>query len=339
MKCAGAYTEDQKLSGMRLRLVCKAYEDTVLPRSGAEIRSFTARKSKPYGNKHNFSEDETKLAHRQKVLQTGLYRGRYATWSNDKEKTDNANRLSGAEVITEFRALSDNREFDDTYIELSDGSVVEALSSTGYQYTPSSQVKKTDVVIGGNYPSMQVPDFRLEPSTRLANGYAYRFGIDGITVQHWRQYEECGFVSNPVNIGTCSFIELEVETSGSQDVEFYILDGDKETPILPVGEDRVEKERLCYQMPLRFVADENEGMTIFKDGVATDASMADRDGFDYAHHVYEIAYTPSKTSHRYFPKNRTVQVKVLQRSASLPATIKSVAIRKHGGGLDWTTLD
>lgn len=339
IKKAGSFIENNLLAGLKLQLRCQSYESSINPNNETTEKSLAARTIKSYANQHDFLTDENRAQDRQKILQTGLYRGKYASWNNDKANTDNANMSSGAPTITESTSISDNREFDDTYIELSDGSIVETLSSTGYQYTPRSEVNKKRVVVEGGYATTPVPELQDNMIAKSKNGCSYMFGIDSIVAQQKKQYDECGYVSDPIHIGDCSFIELEAVTEGEQPLEFYIIDGDREEAILPINTKFIVNERLMYQLPVRFTVDASKDATLYKDGNIIGDTIADKESFDYANHTYSVSYTPSRTAYKYFPKNETIQVKVLQRKSDLPVTIKAISIRKHGGKVDWTTLD
>lgn len=175
----------------------------------------------------------------------------------------------------------------------------------------------------------------------IKNAIMYDFGIDNLTVGYSTSHEVCGFISKKINIGTCSYIQLEVSTTeGDTALEYSIIDGASETPILPIGETKIVGEKLFQNLPTRFTVDKTQNISVKKDNEPTEITLDDIEQniiFD-ADSVYTIDYTPKNISDKFFPSEKKIQVKIIHREYPFtirPKIIKSVVIKKFGGDAPW----
>lgn len=333
---AASFMSAKELEGISFDLVSKDYQNAIIANNASNTQSLMIQTGEHRGNAATFNKDESKLSDAEKLNQMGIYRGSYASWVESATSVDNQNTLADSTTVTSYSSSSENRDLDSDAITLADGSVLESFSGTGYQYTPSSEVKSEELVVAGGYVTEDKPSLSQAATEAYKYGYQYLFGIDTIKVQQKAMAEECGYQSDTIKLGAHSYIELSVDKTGDNLVEYYILDGTKEVPILPLEEDRIIKEPLYYQVDTRFAVNYDESVIIYKDDAETSLALSDVDSFDYAAHSYAISYTPANP-YRYFPENDKIAVKVIQKKSEVPTTINSISIRKHGGDLYWTT--
>jgi len=334
---ASSFLKSEKIKGLVFDLVSTNYENAVLPDNKSDYKSLTVRTGNAHRNTGNFAQDEANMAARDAINKQGVFRGEYARWLTVKEETENQNLLTG-DTSTKHSSRTEMRDFSAEAMVMPDGSVLEPFSDTGYQYTPNGSVETTDVLEDGKYETEDMPSFTKEAQEASKHGYKYNLGIDAIRVQSRATHDECGYVSQPINIGKCSYVELSVVETGDSVVEYTIVDGIKETPILPMEKERVEREKLLYQTMTRFTPNYEEDITVYCDGAVTSLSLEDMNSMDFNAHTYEVSYTPIN-AYTYHPENEKVQIKILQRKTNkLPTTIQAVSLRVHGGELDWTML-
>lgn len=170
--------------------------------------------------------------------------------------------------------------------------------------------------------------------------FTYMFGIDSIEIKKVEQHSESAFVSELIDIGTLKeneYIQLNVEQFNDENcaVEYSILDGDIDVPIMPIGTKHIENEKVFTNLPLRFDQDESQYTVIKRNGVAVNISLEDaKNQFDG---TYSIDYMPS-LNYNYTPINTTIRVKTVIRRFGPVQTnpyINSIKVRKYGGDLLW----
>ena len=174
------------------------------------------------------------------------------------------------------------------------------------------------------------------------NKYTYRFGLDYFTLHNVERYNESCFMSEEINVGRMKSTEYlninsDFISAESTNVEFYIVDGNKEIPILPLSESKVKGEKIFTGMPLRFTQEYEDDYTIRKNGYVV--NMALDDAMKQISGEYSVDYTPSKEScYSYTPMNTSVKIKAVLRRyndfAEMPY-INSIKIRKFGGAAPW----
>lgn len=175
------------------------------------------------------------------------------------------------------------------------------------------------------------------------NMYNYMFGIDSINIKYIEQEKDSMFISESINIGEINkdeYFQLIVEDvlDESTTVEYSILDGDIEIPILPYGDKIVKNEKLFAALPLRFNQDESESYVIKKDGMISDISLDDAKL--QILNRFSIDYFPEE-KYNYTPINNNIRVKAVLRSYEKTMNqsyIRSIKIRKYGGDTPWTDM-
>lgn len=181
------------------------------------------------------------------------------------------------------------------------------------------------------------------------NMYIYSFGIDKLEINRIVQYEDGYFVSDPINVGDFNngeYIQLNVEDNIQEgcSIEYYVLDGDIQIPIMPINYNYISNERIFPEENLRFTVDYDvygDGLKqIKKDGINVSISLDDaKTQYDGR---YSADYLPILEYYKYTPLNSSVKVKAIIRTfgdviSSVPY-IKNISIRKFGGNSLWTTL-
>lgn len=178
--------------------------------------------------------------------------------------------------------------------------------------------------------------------------YAYNFGFDTFEINRNVLYEDNYFLSEPISLGTFNeneYLQLYIEDNNSNNssIEYYIVDGDIDVPINPIGSNYIYNERIFPETDLRFIMSDkiesyNEEI-IKKDGLELPISL-DEVKLKYDAR-YSISYTPL-TENTYTPLNNTVRVKAIIRTFgdnhdTIPY-INNINIRKFGGNSLWTNL-
>lgn len=175
------------------------------------------------------------------------------------------------------------------------------------------------------------------------NMYTYMFGIDSISIKHIEQETDSCFISESINIGKLAngeYLQLHVGEvlSDSTTVEYSLLDGDIEIPILPYGRKFIKNERLFAALPLRFHQDETENYTIKKDGMLSDISIEDAKLQVLSR--FSVDYYPEE-KFNYTAINSNLRVKAIIRSYGKDidtSYIRDIKIRKYGGDTPWTDM-
>ena len=170
--------------------------------------------------------------------------------------------------------------------------------------------------------------------------FTYMFGIDSIEIKKVEQHSESAFISELIDIGTLKeneYIQLNIEQFNDENcsVEYSILDGDVDVPIIPIGTKHIENEKIFMTLPLRFTQDESLYAVIKRNGVVVDISLEDAKNQNDG--IYSIDYTPS-LNYNYTPINSTIRVKAVIRRFGPVQTnpyISSIKVRKYGGDLLW----
>lgn len=169
---------------------------------------------------------------------------------------------------------------------------------------------------------------------------SYAFGIKNV-VPGYRSYNlTSGIVSAEIPVENTRYIELaaDVTENDASSVEFSILDGNTEQPILPGSIRTVRREKLFYNLKPRFDIDTSHTVTIQEDGKDVGSSYADFDQekLRNTNHVYTISYTPLN-AWRVTVEHTVVKLKAVVRvyANGYPPRIEHIAVQKGGGTLQW----
>ena len=179
--------------------------------------------------------------------------------------------------------------------------------------------------------------------------YIYVFGIDKIDVGLIDFNNDCYFMSETIETGKFNegdYLQLQVNDNYGEfsSIEYFIVDGDIEIPILPVNEQYVYNEKIFPENDLRFAIDDDlyaKGViNIKKDGLIINTTLDDiRDSYDA---TYCVSYQPVSDCYNYTPINDSIRVKAIIRifgdTVDTVPHIKSISIKKYGGTTLWTKL-
>lgn len=207
-------------------------------------------------------------------------------------------------------------------------------------------LSRTEINPSGN---KVVQTYKTGKQAEKVNMYVYNFGLDILKVNRVELYEDGYFLSEPINIGSFKsneYIQLVVDDciETGCGVEYYIVDGDVDKSIVPVGTKIITDEMIFPDTDLRFTIDEDlhsDGLKqIKKDGLNINISLEDaKTSYDGR---YSADYQPLDTYYNYTPLNNTIRIKAIIRTYgdqvdTIPY-IKSILINKYGGNTLWTNL-
>lgn len=167
--------------------------------------------------------------------------------------------------------------------------------------------------------------------------YEYNFGINSINIFNKQPLAVSGYISPEVKIKNNNFITVSVsQTNPEVSQEYYIIDNNKEYPIQPKELPQVIKEKIFFNLPIRFPIDESKEVTIYKNNIKTDLTYSQLQSIN-SDDEYTITYTPKQEAFRYKPNSNILKVKVIQRhlGTEVPSTIKTISIVCHGGSAIW----
>lgn len=190
--------------------------------------------------------------------------------------------------------------------------------------------------------NLKQSDCALFPTSAEAgsNKYMYNVGIENIDVKRKFPEQVCGYITDSITIDSCSYIELSVNRNNSSvPIEFSIIDGSNETPIIPIEESGIIiTERLFFGQKLRFTPDDSTDVVIKKDDIATSMTideflaLTDIDDND----IYTAEYLPTTNETQYKPTNNSIKIKIIERCDNkIPSVINSMVLKKHGGEKPW----
>lgn len=192
--------------------------------------------------------------------------------------------------------------------------------------------------------------FKAAPGeTVTVTKYMYIFGIDNITVGLLDFNEDCYFLSDSINtgkLGVEDYLQIYTEDNIGEfsSIEYYIVDGDVEVPLLPVTEKYVYNERVFPENDLRFTVDGDLYalgiMKVKRDGLAIDSTLENI--ITQYDAKYSVSYQPTLDCYNYTPINDSIRIKAIIRiygsTVDTIPYIKSINVRKYGGSTLWTKL-
>ena len=211
-----------------------------------------------------------------------------------------------------------------------------------------SAVNFSDKVLGNSefYPA----DITGDTNAYAQVVYRYLFGFDNIVAARQSISNVAGYVSAPINVSDCSYIELSVDQTAY--IEYSIIDGTDETPILPKGQTSIIDEKLFFGLMPRFDIADSSSILVKKNGLTTGISSisdlelllqvnntgdSENQSSFLQENTYTISYTPSTTAQVYYPKSDTIKVKVIQRylNEQAPLAITNIVLHKYGIQQKW----
>lgn len=214
------------------------------------------------------------------------------------------NKLSG-EYITDDIIISETSE-GITYFNGDTWVYVNAENIEPITSANETIIKYVDEA--GNVLSSNVIE-STDDTLEIENEFAYYFGITSITATNKKYLPTCAFISDPVSVSGRRKIALEADfTEGDNgSIEFSIIEGTTETPIIPKGVKTIHNEKLFFDIPLRF---EGKDCKLYKNFKYTGASVKTADFT--LDDVYTVDYTPTN-GFEYQPKKGEVKIKAIMR--------------------------
>lgn len=179
--------------------------------------------------------------------------------------------------------------------------------------------------------------------------YSYIFGLKSFEFINAVQQKSGYFISDYINIGQLTDVEhISLYVSQHKDdntcIEYSILDGEKEIPIIPLEHDFVENEPIYNNIETRFLRIENPNLETYvpdvikKDGQIVDMTFEDAAGMNDGQ--YSITYKPSNANNVASPINREVRVKIHIKTYEVNTKdipyVDMITIRKYGEETLWT---
>jgi hypothetical protein len=231
------------------------------------------------------------------------------------------------------------RKIDVTSAIYTADGILEPLGPMSFRYTPDASLGIEEETVDGGYINADMPSVPNDNKNTTLYGYRrYRVGLDRIRVLKSHPAKVNGFITKEIKVHNCSYLELSASVSGEGNIEYSIIDGLNETPIVPITQTDIIQERIIPGLSTRFGADGNSPVSIYQDGIKTDYGIDDLPNLDYGGGTYTISYKPVLTAYRYKPNNTEVKVKIVQRCMDnkAPATINSIVLLRHGGEKIWT---
>lgn len=228
--------------------------------------------------------------------------------------------------------------------------VYDSATKTGY-WTPKEEKKKTSSKKKKSPParpsfiSFNEPIPTFKSSLKEQHKFIYYSGIDSIELKKVDANKEVCFISKHVNIGELldgEYLEFDAAYSCDEDssIEFYMLDGEEEIPIIPTKDLIIKNEKIFSELSTRFSVDTSAPIIIKnRNGISSLSLSEAKEKLLIAdeNDIYNISYS-TKASRRIIPKNKSVRVKAIIRiyaDSSDSPYIKSIKFKKFGGSALW----
>lgn len=169
--------------------------------------------------------------------------------------------------------------------------------------------------------------------------YYYLFGLDKISIEYVDIEESSCFVSKDIkvdNLKEDEYIALEADYSCEEgNIEFYIIDGTTEIPILPESQKNVLHEKIFYKTPTMFTIDDISSIKIYDNRVPSKVNI--NNAMNSTDERFTVSYKPKNATTIETLMNNTIQVKAVIRTYNknyIPY-IKSIQIKKYGRSSLW----
>ena len=184
---------------------------------------------------------------------------------------------------------------------------------------------------------------------------SYDFGINNIKFSYHNATDVSGLISNFIVIDNCDYLTLltslkEQSKDEQYSLEFYLLDNNKEIPILPYNQTQVLYEKMFYNLETRFKINKNYQITVHektKDGLTLYNTYANYDeyltGTNSLNNILKdkskelvISYVPVDAK-RVKPTSNRIAIKLIKRiyAGKNPLKIDNIILNAHGGKLNW----
>lgn len=260
--------------------------------------------------------------------------------------------FSKVRTINKINFIPSNCTINSITYTYEDGST-EVINSYDINLSKSRNVKtisieiecKNYIISNIDYENISGKDFweEIENETIDMNSskyYYYLFGLDKISVQYAEPDSKSCFVSKEIKIESLQeneYLALQADYSCENgNIEFYIIDGTNEIPILPEGETSVIEEQVFYKVATRFTVDDISSIKMYKDSIPSKTSL--NEAINNSEEGYTVSYTPKSATAISSTLNNTIKVKAIMRcyDKNYIPFIKSIQIKKYGGDTLWT---
>ena len=151
--------------------------------------------------------------------------------------------------------------------------------------------------------------------------YTNYFGLNEFKLENREFKRTSGAVTNDIAVKPGDPLKLHADFDCDKrvSVEFSILDGSKESPILPAGTDKVENEKMFFGLPQRFSGTDK---AYYRNMEASEEPS----GEDFADGAtYTVSYTPSSAAYEVTPEHDSVRVKIIFRVYDADAKMPEVS--------------
>lgn len=238
-----------------------------------------------------------------------------------------------------YGVMSPYRLITPDYLEQSD-----IVETTDYNVISPDPYQDQVADISGNVPQLK-GDVPVTARVR----YRYQYSFNGIIAAHKNIDKAGGFISGIIDVNNCDYIQIDAPVY--QNTEYSILDGKNEIPILPIQQSSIQGEKLFYGLLPRFTIMNSDTFTVYKDNVAitlngiSDLNLllavnntgAEAGQSSFVNNsTYTIDYIPNLSAQTYYPQNKTVRLKIVQRYLNDRIyPIETVTIRKYQNTSSW----
>lgn len=243
------------------------------------------------------------------------------------------NTITGAEI--------DN----DNIVSESEGGIV-YTNKTSWNFVPSKYIKKDEFGDDEYYPDEEPPEYEqdkleddyLDDENNVDKYYTekanYEFGFKIMNTKSYNEAKNSVIVSDFIDLETFSYITIEAEEEAEEDsvIEYSILSGTQEIPIIPENNTRaIIKEKMFYGLDTRFVIDQSTATyIIYEDGIKTSKTSPSFKNFE--EHEYVIKYKAGGDPFKVIPPQNKIRIKVVIRNSG---KVNNIILKKHGGSLQW----
>lgn len=212
-----------------------------------------------------------------------------------------------------------------------------------WNYVPNQNIDKSDDTI--YYEKESVPEYdigqRQEPyfTDKDIDQYytekaQYVFGFDFYGPnKRYTNTNVSAVASKEINLGNFSYITIETEEDADDNsvIEYAVISGNQQIPVIPENHSRRVKEKLFYQHDTRFIIDHSsDAPTYYEDGIKIEALP--QDSKNWEEHNYFIEYTAGSDPYKIVPPNSKIRLVVYIRNSG---SVKNITIKKYGGELKW----
>ncbi|MBD8523924.1 hypothetical protein MKY88_24365 [Lysinibacillus sp. FSL R7-0073] len=182
------------------------------------------------------------------------------------------------------------------------------------------------------YESFTVPKPTFNSDLQSAHKFVYFFGLDKLEVKSVVQEKNSIRILKDIDVTSAEWIELDVDDyiPEKASIEYYIIDGEKEVPILPNNRKEMKNEKLFPNISTLFEVKEDI-YVIRKDGEVVSSKLNEVKNNRDA--TYSITYSV-ENQNRYKPTNDEVKIKVILRTyddTSDAPFIKNIDVKIFGG--------